>query len=678
MLNGIALFRQFCDAVWEYRPDTNLVYIYHDTITPELCGSWRPYTDIFTLYRDKYICREDLAVWQVYLSPEALYSFAYGERESQHFFLRFDHGNGVEYHEAYLEKKGDSGVLIGSRDIRAEQRNATIAQAVLPEFDYVCRIDVAAGSFVRYYSDASLTALPQRASENYEESFAAFNRVDVVPEEYEALTANMRIDHVVRMLETRPEYILYATVYEGDGLAYKKLRFCYADETRRELLLTRTDVSDAFRERLGRELEEKKRLAYLASMPVAFCSLRVVLGDGGEPEDLIFTYCNAAYEALAGAAPGSLTGRSYYEYFPDGDKKWLPQFYATAFEGTPRVMREYSREFGRELLIHTFRTEPGHCECTVQDVTKETELTNALHRSQAEMRRVLETTTDLMFQFDPVRGQLHISKATGAGQWDLPAAELLSGAAEAGYLEPSSVPSLEAMLRRACEGEHHISGLLRGRVDPCGSWAWYRATLFDYQDEFSHDRRVLGYLKNIDAEMQQQALLRQEAQTDPLTGLLNVGEGQRRILHTLSGLPERHPEQSALFLLDVDNFKQVNDRHGHMTGDRTLRALAQVLRDTFRAQDVIYRLGGDEFAVFVADLVDPEAAVRQIMQRLHDHIEKARAEFPFLSVSVGVYVSNEPCSYEEFYSEADRALYRTKENGKNSYTLLIADESEPS
>lgn len=80
-------------------------------------------------------------------------------------------------------------------------------------------------------------------------------------------------------------------------------------------------------------------------------------------------------------------------------------------------------------------------------------------------------------------------------------------------------------------------------------------------------------------------------------------------------------------------------------------------------------LGGDEFAAFVENVDESEQNIDSIMQRLQNQMEKVRVEYPFLSSSVGIYVTEDPCSFETYYIEADKALYETKKQGKSHYTV---------
>lgn len=201
-------------------------------------------------------------------------------------------------------------MIIGSRDIKEQQRNATITQAVLPEFDYVCRINVHSQSYILYYSDNENTIVPQHESDNYHKIMEDFNRKYVAEDEAEILIQNMRIENLVKELEKQEEYILYVTMKDtGNKISYKKLRFCYANDSREFILLTRTDVSDVMHEKKECQKIEQKRKALLIQMPIALCSIEVLLDEEKKPYDFRFTYCNPAHEKIEGVQPGELLNK---------------------------------------------------------------------------------------------------------------------------------------------------------------------------------------------------------------------------------------------------------------------------------------------------------------------------------------------------------------------------------
>jgi diguanylate cyclase (GGDEF)-like protein len=158
------------------------------------------------------------------------------------------------------------------------------------------------------------------------------------------------------------------------------------------------------------------------------------------------------------------------------------------------------------------------------------------------------------------------------------------------------------------------------------------------------------------AEFQRLAL------TDDLTGLANR-RGFREELERLAASAERHAIPLSLLLLDVDNFKNVNDAHGHATGDEILREIALMLQQRMRASDVAARIGGDEFAVLLPHTSEDEAAV--VATDLITHLQEGRATSLPLRVSVGVASGTEALD-KALFAQADRALYAAKALARSS------------
>jgi len=156
---------------------------------------------------------------------------------------------------------------------------------------------------------------------------------------------------------------------------------------------------------------------------------------------------------------------------------------------------------------------------------------------------------------------------------------------------------------------------------------------------------------------------RQLADIDSLTGLRN-----RRCFHDLLGREvaraSRYERKLSLIVFDLDNFKQINDRIGHLTGDAVLAEVASRVRNVVRSADVACRVGGDEFG-----LIMPETALLDAEQ-LANRIARAVAERPFgngykLFVSAGVAELRPDDDATELFERADEALYRAKQAGKS-------------
>ncbi|MFC4019704.1 diguanylate cyclase [Micromonospora sp. GCM10011542] len=154
------------------------------------------------------------------------------------------------------------------------------------------------------------------------------------------------------------------------------------------------------------------------------------------------------------------------------------------------------------------------------------------------------------------------------------------------------------------------------------------------------------------------ARLREQASSDPLTGLGHTGPFGRRIAAATPG-------RTALLAIDVDGFKTVNDTYGHQAGDRVLVGLARALEGALRHGDELYRIGGDEF-VAVIEVNRPEEAVR-IAERLTEAARRTGR-----TISVGVALPRPGESPERTLRRADQALYAVKRHGRDGVRLSAA------
>jgi PAS domain S-box-containing protein len=131
-----------------------------------------------------------------------------------------------------------------------------------------------------------------------------------------------------------------------------------------------------------------------------------------------------------------------------------------------------------------------------------------------------------------------------------------------------------------------------------GTWRWSRSVGLILRDETGQPQRGFGLHHDVTGLMRAQALLEREAIHDPLTELLNRRGIEQALEDILAHVQRLDCEAYALFI-DLDNFKQVNDQHGHATGDQVLRATAHTIQHAVRVVDAVGRLGGDEFLLFL-------------------------------------------------------------------------------
>jgi diguanylate cyclase (GGDEF)-like protein len=166
--------------------------------------------------------------------------------------------------------------------------------------------------------------------------------------------------------------------------------------------------------------------------------------------------------------------------------------------------------------------------------------------------------------------------------------------------------------------------------------------------------------------------LERQASTDPLTGIANRRTFHQRLTDEVSRA-ERYGRHLSLALMDLDNFKAVNDAHGHAGGDRVLVLFAQLLSAHSREGELVARIGGEEFAWLMPETDEDGAHVAA------DRVREAIETTPFenigrVTLSAGVCSTDRAPDAGTLMHDADRALYRAKDSGRNM-TMLYTDET---
>ncbi len=187
--------------------------------------------------------------------------------------------------------------------------------------------------------------------------------------------------------------------------------------------------------------------------------------------------------------------------------------------------------------------------------------------------------------------------------------------------------------------------------------------------QFRHDLET-----QLEKKTRQMEIVTLKSQTDALTGLHN----REYLEHKLQNLLD-YGHTGAMFMMDLDCFKEINDTYGHIVGDKTLQHFAEVLKSFAGKDDIVCRMAGDEFVMFYTDLTDKEV-ISHNAEGIIKNFSKQMGKLGYpgiVSVSIGIVIATEGDDFETLYNHADKSLYFVKNNGKNAYHFYGEYKAKP-
>lgn len=209
-----------------------------------------------------------------------------------------------------------------------------------------------------------------------------------------------------------------------------------------------------------------------------------------------------------------------------------------------------------------------------------------------------------------------------------------------------------------------------------GGYGWFRITGTVFRDGTGNCLCFIGKLANVNKQVSMEKRLVKRAENDLLTGIFNKKTIEAKVTESLKD--EQDGRYYIFYMVDLDNFKNVNDTLGHIYGDKAIADTADVLKKIFHDNAYVGRLGGDEFAVCVIyDAFDEESLMKFITDHAEKICEKNRREYSDgthtvkISSSVGIAIGpRDGQTFEMLYRRADESLYKSKKAGKNKYTIF--------
>ncbi len=458
---------------------------------------------------------------------------------------------------------------------------------------------------------------------------------------------------------------------------------CVIDEVPRSLSADQVEILQDLAAIAEQQLSARSATELLLQMDVAkrrFETLAAFLPVGVFEADMDggCTYTNKSWNEMTGLTPDQALKGGWAGAIHEDDRDAVLQAWreavasdAKVFERTFRFRRPSGESRWVQTRANAVRTPDGAVVGWVglnQDITDDRNLRQALEESEQRFRQLAEASDAVFWITEVPSNQVIYVSPAYARIWKRSVASLLADPWDwIGAIHPSDRARTQAAFEEVLNGAEAFEVEFRVQR-PDGTERYVLDRGFPVRDAQGNIVRMAGYASDVTELHAAQEKLRLRAEIDWLTGAVNAGKLRGLLSHELART-QRQRAPLALAIIDVDNFKQVNDRYGHAAGDAALRWIAESFRARLRAADVLGRLGGDEFCVVLPDCAKEAAA--KVLSAISQEIATTpvvllSGESIAVTVSIGVTATLAGAlSDDTLLRQADEALYQAKHNGRN-------------
>ena len=391
----------------------------------------------------------------------------------------------------------------------------------------------------------------------------------------------------------------------------------------------------------------------------------------------IITSCNHGGELLFAYKKEELLGKDISILYLEEDLKSLEKNIEILMKDEKhnaevRLVKKSKEIIDANLSLSILKDEKGKAVGMVgyfQDITKQKEIQRKLEASRSEVlkqkeifEKIYNDSKDAIAILDMKSNFLQVNPAyiemTGMSEEELLQTSCIALAS------PKDVEQSQKVLKEVIKAGY-VKNFEKECITKSGKYIVVNMSisLLHNPDRLLASVRDVTELKNTQKELE---LL---ASTDTLTKLYNRRYFMNTSLSVLD-LAKRNKTDLSIIMLDIDDFKNVNDTYGHETGDKVLKILSKVLQKLSRKSDIVSRWGGEEFVILLPE-TDVDGAL-VISEKIRKEVEnltissEAKGEFSFtVSLGVSCINANEDSNIEASINRADKALYKAKESGKN-------------
>ncbi len=391
---------------------------------------------------------------------------------------------------------------------------------------------------------------------------------------------------------------------------------------------------------------------------------------------------NPAFSSIFGFDMDDLAGKRtsfFYESFEEYKKQGMLRFNMSVEQQVVPYVARYRRKNGDVFLGETQGTIIKTTNGTrlgyigvIRDITERKKAEEILRNSHEALRSIQETTHDGFWSFNKQGAFLDVNpaycKMSGYTREELLRMQISDLEAN------ESSDEIQARLKRIIEKGHDQFQSRHRRKD--GSTLYVEVST-TYSDQ--SQGKIFAFIRDVSERTLHEAQLRYIAYYDTLTNLPNRVLLADR-LNLAMAQTRRRGQSLAVVYLDLDDFKPVNDRHGHDVGDKVLVEVAGRMKQTLREGDTLARMGGDEFIAVLLDVPDIKSCEHIIDRLLAAASQPAQVGgFRFeVSASIGItfYPQTEEMDADQLLRQADNAMYQAKQAGKNRYHLFDTDQDQ--
>ena len=382
---------------------------------------------------------------------------------------------------------------------------------------------------------------------------------------------------------------------------------------------------------------------------------------------------NDAYYNLINANRESLywAGTHLLDYIPDEDKNILLAMITEAreknkAEGTYRRLLPDGTTLWLNARIHLLagNEQRALCYALIKDVTPIKELESELAenteaQNKDRYRLLAEHTTVMTYEYDCDSGTITHNYQNPAGKMrETSITNYLLNAKKVSSIHPDDLPSFLNLLKAKVLNSRETNVDFRADFFGTG-YHWYRNYSVGIPNESGRIYRIIGKLMDIQNEKETLEQIYKKIDLDQLTGIFTKAAAQKKMQSLLTNSAKE--DFHALLMIDLDNFKEVNDQFGHLFGDEVLQKTSSLLRRTFGDESIIGRFGGDEFTVML-----PNSTEELTKESLNSFYQQLGLEQDIpIKCSTGFAISDSSSrDYMCLLAQADSAMYSAKKGGK--------------